>query len=183
MSNDFELIGGEEHREIKIVAYDSSWSKRFEQERAKIIAALQEKALRIDHIGSTSVKDMPAKPIIDIQLSVIDPDDESAFVPALEAQDYVLREREKGHRMLRTTELDVHIHVCETASVWERRHLLFRDWLRTNKPDFDAYRTLKTELATQDWKTMNHYADAKGDLIQAITKRAEEWAVSTNWQP
>ncbi len=178
---DFELIGGEEHRKIEVVPYDRNWPERFETEKLKIQTALSSKALRVDHVGSTAVEGLPAKPIIDIQLSVADPDDESSFLPELEEQGYVLRVREKGHRMVRTPELDVHVHICKTGSDWERRHLLFRDWLRTDKQDREAYGNLKEQLASKDWETMNHYADAKGDLIQEITEHAEKWVVETNW--
>lgn len=183
MDDEFELIGGPEHREIKIVTYDKVWPERFKHEAKKIREALGGHASRVDHVGSTAIKDMSAKAIIDIQVSIDNPDDETTFLPQLEAQGYQLRVREKGHRMLRTPALDVHIHVCKTGSDWERRNLLFRDWLRTNKQDHGAYSRLREELANSKWETMNHYADAKSDLIQEITRRAEKWAAETDWKP
>ncbi|MBP7807182.1 GrpB family protein [Candidatus Saccharibacteria bacterium] len=183
MIDDFELIGGPEHRKIEVVPYDEEWPSIFEQQKQRIRDALNSKAFRIDHVGSTSIPNMSAKPIIDIQVSVDNPDNEQTFLKPLEKAGYMLRVREKGHRMFRTPELDVHIHICKTGSDWERRHLLFRDWLRTDKDDHNAYRQLKETLAEQDWETMNHYADAKSDLIQEITKHAEKWASETYWQP
>lgn len=183
MDDEFELIGGPEHRAIQVVTYNKLWPERFKHEAKKIRKALGVDALRVDHVGSTAIKDMPAKPIIDIQVSVDDPDDETTYLSQLEAQGYQLRVREKGRRMLRTLALDVHIHVCKTGSDWERRHLLFRDWLRTNKQDHDAYAQLKEKLAKSKWETMNHYADAKSDLIQEIIQRAEKWATETGWKP
>ncbi len=106
-----ELLGGVEKREIRIVAYDEGWPARFGEERARIVAALGRRARRIEHIGSTAVPGLPAKPIIDIDLSVEDPDDESAYLGALEAAGYHLRGREPGHRMVRSAALDVHVHV------------------------------------------------------------------------
>ena len=85
--------------------------------------------------------------------------------------------------MFRTAELDVHIHICDAGSDWERRHLLLRDWLRESADDREAYAALKTGLQKQGWETMNHYADAKTDLISEMTARAEAWAVSTGWSP
>ena len=183
MNDDFELIGGEEHREIKVIPYSPDWPKRFEKEKQKIQAALGRYVEYIDHIGSTAVPGLSAKPIIDIQVSVADPDDESKLLLQMQKQGYVLRVREKGRRMFRTPELDVHIHVCKVSSDWERRHLLFRDWLRHDSADRKAYQKLKERLAKEDWRTMNHYAGAKSDLIREITSHAEEWARSTGWQP
>ena len=183
MVNGLELIGGRERRETRIVPYDASWPSAFVRERSRIDGALGGKARRIDHIGSTSVPGLAAKPIIDIDVSVDDPDAEDTYVPALEDAGYRLRVREPGHRMLRTPTLDVHVHVCATGSDWERRHLLLRDWLRTDPRDRTAYAALKQDLARRDWPDMNAYAGAKSDLIKHISDRAERWAAVTGWRP
>lgn len=122
-----------------------------------------------------------AKPIIDIDVSVPDVENETAYLGPLLVAGYQLRVREPGHRMVRTANRDVHVHICETGSDWERRHLLFRDWLRHDARDRDAYAQLKRQLAQRDWADMNQYAEAKGSLIAEITTRAEAWARSTNW--
>lgn len=183
MDDRLELIGGQEHRAISIVPYDCFWPVAFERQRGRIEAALGGRALRIDHIGSTAVDGLPAKPIIDIDLSVEDPGDEESYVPALERAGYRLRVREPGHRMLRTPPRDVHLHVCAIDSNWERRHLLFRDWLRADPDDRQRYAETKRVLATCDWPDMNAYAAAKTEIIDAITDRAESWAVATAWRP
>src|SRR6188472_1450231 len=95
-----ELIGGRERRPIVLVPYDPSWAARFERERRRIAAALGPCALRLDHIGSTAVVGLVAKPIVDIDISVADVEDEEAYVPALERAGYRLRVREPRHRML-----------------------------------------------------------------------------------
>ena len=136
---------------------------------------------KVWHIGSTSVVGLSAKPIIDIQVAVPDPQREDDYLPSLVEADYVLRVREPMHRMLRTPDLDVQIHVCAAGSDWERRHLLFRDWLRTSEEDRRLYARLKSSLAETDWLTMNHYAQAKSAGIDEITSRAEEWASATQW--
>jgi GrpB-like predicted nucleotidyltransferase (UPF0157 family) len=179
--SDFQLIGGVERRDIVIVPYDPAWPLRFVAERDRIATALGPLALRVDHIGSTSVPGLAAKPIIDIDLSVPDIEDEPVYLPSLEAAGYRLRVRETGHRMVRTPQLDVHLHICQTGSDWERRHLLLRDWLRINESDRLAYAELKHRLSQQDWPDMNAYADAKGPLIVRITARAEQWAAETGW--
>ena len=178
----FELIGGIEKRTIVLVPYDDAWPHAFERERRRIASALGEVAIRIDHIGSTSIPGLVAKPIIDIDVSVADPDDEAGYLPALESAGYRLRVREPGHRMVRTANRDVHVHICRSGSDWERRHLLFRDWLRHDARDRQAYAVLKQSLAQRDWQDMNAYASAKGPLIEQITARAEKWAAQGAWR-
>jgi GrpB-like predicted nucleotidyltransferase (UPF0157 family) len=181
--DEVELIGGPEKRAIVIAPYSSTWPATFEEHRRRIDDALGALASRVDHIGSTAVRDLPAKPIIDIQISVPDVEQEPSYLEPLVAVGYELRVREPGHRMLRTPVLDVHVHVCEAGSDWERRHLLLRDWLRQSVDDRQAYAELKTRLQEQSWETMNHYADAKSALISEMAHRAEHWAASTGWSP
>jgi len=178
-----ELIGGPEKRAIVIEPYSADWPLAFEEHRRRITEALGPVAHRVDHIGSTAVKDLPAKPIIDIQVSVPDVEQESSYLGPLGAAGYLLRVRERGHRMLRTPERDTHVHICDAGSEWERRHLLLRDWLRQSGADRQAYGDLKLQLQKQDWESMDHYADAKSDLIAEIGARAEAWARSTGWRP
>jgi GrpB-like predicted nucleotidyltransferase (UPF0157 family) len=141
------LIGGREEREIVIVEYDARWPARFERERALVQQALGARAIRIEHIGSTAVRGLAAKPIIDLLVTVEDPDDEAASVPALTAVGYELRVREPGHRMFRTPEHDVHVHVSDDADAEVTRYLRFRDQLRRSAEDRQAYEQLKRELA------------------------------------
>jgi GrpB-like predicted nucleotidyltransferase (UPF0157 family) len=176
-----ELIGGVEHRVITIVDYSPTWPERFDREQLRILTALGATAVRVDHIGSTSVPGLAAKPIIDVDLSVPDVEDEHRYLPQLIDAGYLLRVREPGHRMVRTPELDVQVHICSAGSDWERRHLLFRDWLRQDAADRAAYEALKRDLASRDWPDMNAYADAKGTLIAEIMTRAEAWADTTGW--
>ena len=166
------LIGGREKRDIVIVDHDTLWAERYEHEHSRIVAALGDRVLRLEHIGSTSVPGLAAKPIIDIDLSVVDVEDEDAFVPDLVAAGYVLRVREPEHRMLRTPELDVHLHVCGHRSEWEQRHVVFRDWLRTHPDDRQRYEDVKRKLSRRDWNDMNDYADAKSDVVADIMSRA-----------
>jgi GrpB-like predicted nucleotidyltransferase (UPF0157 family) len=166
------LIGGREKRAIVIAGYDPAWPVRFEAERARILGAIDPAARRIEHIGSTAVPGLAAKPIVDILVAVEDPDDEAAFVPALEAAGYVLRVREPEHRMLRTPQLDVHVHVWRDGSSEVGRHLALRDRLRASADDRAAYERLKRSLAQREWDDMNDYAAAKGALIEEIMRRA-----------
>jgi GrpB-like predicted nucleotidyltransferase (UPF0157 family) len=160
------LIGGRERREIVIADYDPAWPARFEVERVRIAAALGDRALRIEHVGSTSVPGLAAKPIVDILVGVASLDGVD-----LEPTGYLLRVREAGHLMFRTPELDVHVHVWASGSPNIAADLAFRDRLRGSAEDRAAYEALKRELATRDWPDMNHYAEAKGPLIREIAGR------------
>lgn len=166
------LVGGRERVQIAIAEYDPAWRARFERERERIVAALGDAAIRVEHIGSTAVPGLAAKPIVDVVVTVADPENWQAFGPALEREGYILRVREPRHRMFRTPERDVHLHVWAEADPEVVRHLVFRDRLRSSSEDREAYERLKRELAAQEWEDMNHYADAKSELIDAILARA-----------
>lgn len=168
---DTVLIGGREQREIVIADYDPRWPRRFEAERERIAQALGAGALRIEHIGSTAVPGLAAKPIVDMLVTVSDVGDESSYGPALERAGYELRVREPVHRMFRTPARDVHVHVWGDRDPEVARHLAFRDRLRESPSDRAEYERLKRSLAQREWPDMNHYADAKGPLIEAILAR------------
>lgn len=164
------LVGGRERRKIVIVDYDPAWPERFALERDRVGSALGSAAVRIEHVGSTSVCGLAAKPVVDLIVTVADPADES-IVGAMEAAGYELRVREPGHRMFRTPERDVHVHVWRDSDPEVERNLRFRDRLRESAEDRLAYEQLKRELAERDWPDMNYYAEAKGELIAEITAR------------
>jgi GrpB-like predicted nucleotidyltransferase (UPF0157 family) len=165
------LIGGGEKREIVIVDYDVQWPAMF-QKHANIIAqALGNVALQIEHIGSTSVPGLAAKPIIDILVVVKDSRDEDAYLPAMLRAGYELRVREPDwheHRMFRTPQKDVHIHVYSSGCTEIERYLIFRDRLRSNTEDRKQYEEIKRSLATQQWANMDAYAQAKTGCIEKI---------------
>jgi GrpB-like predicted nucleotidyltransferase (UPF0157 family) len=169
------LIGGIEKREIVIVDYDPLWPAKFQTHAAIIFQALREKALVIEHVGSTSVPGLSAKPIIDIDVVVEDSSNEAAYLPALLSAGYVLRVREPDwheHRMFRTPELDVHVHIFSTGCVEVARHLAFRNRLRSHAEDRLRYEALKRRLAKEDWEDMNAYARAKSDVVEEIIAQA-----------
>jgi len=176
------FIGGPEKLPIVIVGYRPEWATRFGFERDRIIGALGSTAVRVEHVGSTSVPGLGAKPIVDIQVAVPDISDDDGFVPGLLAAGYVVRVRKRGeHWMFRTPGKDVHIHVCGAGGDWEYRHLLFRDWLRHDAADRAAYEAAKRALALVDWPSTQHYSAAKSGIISEITARAHPWAVATGW--
>ena len=169
------IIGEVEPQAIVVADYDPAWPGRFRSEETKIRAALGKTALSVEHIGSTSVPGLAAKPIVDILLVVEDSGEEASYLPALEEAGYVLRVREPDfheHRMFRTPEKDVHLHVYSAGSSEIDRYLLLRDRLRENGEERNLYVRTKRELARRDWPSMQHYAEAKTEVIEGIIARA-----------
>jgi len=165
------LIGGKEKRVIEVLDYDKSWSITFDTHKRKITNVLGDVALRIEHIGSTSVPGLAAKPIIDMLLVVTDSADESIYLKKLEDAGYVLRVREPKfheHRMFRTIDKDVHLHVFSPDSPEIGKYITFRDKLRGNENNRVQYEKKKRELAKQSWDDMNLYSDAKSEIIAKI---------------
>jgi GrpB-like predicted nucleotidyltransferase (UPF0157 family) len=170
-SADYEkcLIGGIETRPIAIHQHDPRWPDVFDAHAKVICQALAGWALRIEHVGSTSVPGLAAKPVVDMLLVVEHSADEASYLPALEAAGYVLRVREPDfheHRMLRTPQRDVHIHVFSRGSSEIERMLLFRDRLRANAHDRQLYEATKRALAAQSWADTNDYARAKTEVVE-----------------
>lgn len=160
---------------VELAEYDAGWPERFRAEEARIRGALGDLALEVEHVGSTSVPGLAAKPIIDIVLVVADSAREQDYVPALEAAGYVLRIREPEwfeHRLLKTPERDVNLHVFSAGCEEVARMLAFRDHLRTNDEDRLLYERTKRELAAQTWEHLQHYADSKTEVVEQIVRRA-----------
>jgi len=160
---------------IELRDYDPSWPDRYAEHASRVRKALGERAVRIEHVGSTSVPGLVAKPIIDIVLEVPDSADEAAYVGDLEAASYVLRIREPDwfeHRLFETAGQDVLLHVFSAGCSETERMVRFRDWLGANTPDRELYVRTKRELAARDWRYMQQYADAKTDVVEEIMTRA-----------
>jgi GrpB-like predicted nucleotidyltransferase (UPF0157 family) len=160
---------------VVLVDYDPEWPRLFEHEEARIRHALGETALQVEHAGSTSVPGLAAKPIVDIVLVVEDSAEEPAYVPPLVAAGYVLRIREPDwfeHRLLKGTSPTVNMHVFSAGCVEVERMLVFRDHLRRDSSDRELYERTKRELAGREWKYVQHYADAKSEVVAEILGRA-----------
>ncbi len=161
---------------IRIVDYDPQWPELFGREADRIRAVLGSQSLQIEHVGSTSVPSLVAKPIIDILLVVADSADEKTYVPAMEAAGYLLRIREANwyeHRMLKGPDTDINLHVFSSGCPEIHRMLKFREWLRRNAADRDLYARTKLALAQKDWKYVQNYADAKSIVIEEIIARSK----------
>ena len=162
---------------IDLRPYDPCWPKMFEQEAQIIQNALGASAVQVEHVGSTSVPGLSAKPILDILLLVEDSSREETYLPYLEQAGYFLRIREPDwfqHRVLRKETPSVNLHLfskdCEEAA----RMIRFRDWLRSHQEDRELYQRTKEQLATQTWEYVQDYADAKTQVVKEIQRRAEQ---------
>lgn len=172
----FTIGGARPHGGTVILAeYDPVWPEMFTREAAHIRRILGEVALRVEHVGSTSVPNLAAKPIIDIVLEVPDSSDEPEYVAPLEAAGYELRIREPDwyeHRVLKGPDTDVNLHVFTEGCPEVLRMLRFRDHLRSHPADRQLYEATKRDLAAREWAYIQNYADAKTDVIDAIIARA-----------
>jgi len=162
---------------IDLVDYDRAWPDLFTRESERIRSTLGNVARALEHVGSTSVPGLAAKPIIDIALAVSVSANEAAYVPALGAIGYVLRIREPDwyeHRMLARSEPSVQIHVFSEGCPEIERMLLFRNRLCESTADRDLYERTKRQLARRTWRYVQNYADAKTAVVNDIIARARE---------
>jgi GrpB-like predicted nucleotidyltransferase (UPF0157 family) len=160
---------------VTLVEYDPAWPGLFEREAARIRGALGSRVVSLDHVGSTSVPGLAAKPIIDMLMVVPDSSDEAAYVPALEAAGYrlVIREPDwQEHRVFKGPDTNINLHTFSPGSPELDRMLGFRDHLRTHDEDRLLYESEKRRLAAQDWEYVQQYADAKTRVVESIIERA-----------
>ncbi len=160
---------------IQLVAYSDEWPALFIRQADRVRATLGDRALMLEHVGSTSVPGLAAKPIIDMILAVADSADEPAYVPAMESAGHVLRIREPEwhqHRLFKGPDTDINLHVYSFGCPEIDKMLMFRDWLRNNDADRELCERTKRELANQTWKYVQNYADAKTAVVEEIVARA-----------
>lgn len=162
---------------VYLAPYDPQWPAQFAHLAGLVRAALGDDVLLLEHVGSTSVPGLAAKPVIDVVLAVADSSDEAAYVPRLEAQGFTLRIREPEwyeHRLLKAPGIKGNLHVFSQGCPEIAQMLLFRDWLRSHPGDRRRYEGAKRELAARTWRYTQNYADAKSAIVQEILARARE---------
>ncbi len=160
---------------IQLAESDPEWPVLYDREARRIRELLGAPVRLLEHVGSTSVPGLPAKPIIDILLVVDDSADEASYAPALEAGGYVLRIREPEwheHRMFKGPDTDVNLHVFSVGNQEIERMLAFRDHLRAHPDERDRYLATKRDLAARDWEFTQQYANAKSEVVEGILARA-----------
>ena len=174
------------HR-VELLAYDPAWPARFAELSRELRAGLGEVALRIDHIGSTAVPGLAAKPIIDIQISVADFEPLEAFKQPLERLGYVYRadnpERTKRYFREPPGRRRTHLHVRRAGSFSEQWALLFRDYLRTHPDAAAEYEAVKRRLALRFRDERHGYTNAKVPFLWEVIRRADDWAQARGWLP
>ncbi|KAM6485052.1 grpb/dephospho-CoA kinase [Trichoderma sp. SZMC 28011] len=164
--------------EIEITEPDASWPNSFQTLKDRIISALGSTAVSVEHVGSTSVPGLPAKPVIDIDLIVVDVLDEASYVPQLEAVGFHFLLREPAwheHRFFCNYEPSANLHVFGPDSPETEKHKIFRNWLLKTPADREMYAAVKREAAEATKKageTMHEYTERKNDCIREILGRA-----------
>jgi len=172
---------------VEIVDYDHGWVAVFADLGAALRDALGDVAVRIDHIGSTAVPGLAAKPVIDVQVSVRSLEPVDTFREPLDRLGYIYRadnpERTKryfreppGHRR-------THIHVRQLGSFSQQFPLLFRDYLRSHRPAAAEYADVKRRCAALFHHDRQGYAEAKGSFVWETIRHADAWAQRTGWTP
>ncbi len=167
---------------IEIVHYNSEWSVMYEEIKKLFFNSFGEKIAKIEHIGSTSVPGLGAKPIIDVLLGVNKLSDAEKIIPNMEqlGYEYVFKFEdimpERRYFVKYQNEKSIHhIHTVEITSEFWKRHLLFRDFLRLHDNVRDKYYKLKKKLAGIDWEDTMGYTDSKTDFIRKIEKEAKSY--------
>lgn len=158
---------------IQVVPYDPKWAECYQQQQNHIRAALKDKALSIAHVGSTAVPNLAAKPVIDIDLIVANPEDEESYIPLLEELGFELTIREPSwhqHRMLKLQNPQVNLHVFAPNCPEHLRHLLFRNWLIEHPEDCAKYANAKL-TAMVGVNSVKDYNDNKNAVVRDIYSR------------
>ncbi len=160
---------------IELREYDPTWPAMYGGEEERLRAVLGSRVCRVEHVGSTSVPGLAAKPIIDMVLEVADSSDEPAYVSDLEVAGYRLTIREPEwfeHRLLKGPVININLHVFSAGCEETARMVRFRDWLRSHAEDRERYEAVKRDLSQRDWKYVQQYADAKSSVVTEIMERA-----------
>jgi GrpB-like predicted nucleotidyltransferase (UPF0157 family) len=172
---------------IVVVAYDPEWPRQFQALAVRLRRALGQTALRIDHIGSTSIPGLDAKPVIDLQISVASFEPLDAYRLPLESLGFVFRadnpDRTKRYFREPPGTRRTHVHVRRAGSHSEQLALLFRDYLRAHPGDARRYAQLKQRLAVRYRNDRGGYTEAKGPFVWETLARADRWSQETGWAP
>ena len=171
----------------RIAPYNTEWITLFHEIGGKLRGSLQEHAVRIDHVGSTSIVGLEAKPIIDIQISVRNYEDVMSYQSKIESVGFVFREEnpDKTKRYFRETPgtRRTHIHVRQAGSFSEQMTLLFRDYLRVHPEDCLRYAEEKHRLMNLYKNERPKYVEGKGPIVWEIIRKAHIWSQETGWRP
>ncbi len=161
---------------VRLSEYDPKWPYLFRREDGRVRAALGDRVLLFEHIGSTAVPGLAAKPCVDLLLLVADSSDEAAYLPDLEAAGYPLVIREPDwyeHRVFRGSEVNINLHVFSRGCEEAERMRRFRDLLIADADARERYTAVKRELVGRTWDRIQDYADAKSDIVRQLLTEAD----------
>ena len=162
---------------VELCGYDAGWAEAFEEIRRRIQDSLGESARLIEHVGSTSIPGICAKPIIDVVLVVADSADESGYVRRLEENGFRFHLREPEwheHRLFKLEVPPANVHVFSEGCVEVDRMLLFRNHLRADISARARYESAKQLLAQREWEKIQDYADGKSEIVETLLADARE---------
>lgn len=164
---------------VVIEEYNASWPVLFSEEKRKLENIFQLENIAIEHIGSTSVPGLGAKPVIDIMIGVSDFSMANNFISGLEGLGYQYISSYESMMPFRKFFIKDalgkrthHIHLVEFNTDFWKRHLAFRNYLRENNEVKDEYYLLKKELSEKEWNSGDEYAAAKADFINEVLNKA-----------
>ncbi len=175
-ADDIWVAGRPEPEPVIIVPYDPAWPRQYDAVSERIRSALGDRIVALDHVGSTAVPGLAAKPVLDVDLTVADSSGESSYVPELQGAGFELTIREPRwheHRLLKGGDPRVNLHVFSPGCPETVRHLMFRDWLRSHPDDASVYVEAKTAAAaaTADGEDVMDYNQRKEAVIRKIYAR------------
>jgi GrpB-like predicted nucleotidyltransferase (UPF0157 family) len=182
-----QQVDGPQSSRVAVVPYDPAWPRLFAELGRELRGALGDVALRIDHIGSTAVPGLAAKPVVDVQVSVASFEPLDAFKRPLEALGWIHRagnpERTKRYFREPPGSRRTHLHVRRAGSFSEQWALLFRDYLRAHPEVAAEYAAVKGELAARFRDDRHGYTEAKVPFMWRVIRQADEWAQALGWEP
>ena len=155
--------------------YDTAWATEFSHIRTRLLNGLGETALAVEHVGSTAIPGLCAKPVIDVLLVVADSSDEAAYAPQVQECGFHFHHREPDwheQRLFKFKNPSLNLHVFSSGCLEIERMLVFRDFLRSDDQARATYDSKKRELAQKDWARVQEYADAKSDVVEGLLNQA-----------
>jgi GrpB-like predicted nucleotidyltransferase (UPF0157 family) len=170
---------GLERGVVRLVPYSTEWVQLFEVEKTALLNVLAAYILDIQHVGSTAISGMLAKPIIDIAIAVTDFDQARVCIPLIEDLGYEFRSEQdipRRHMFAKGNPRIFHVHMLEKGSLEWQNHLHFRDYLNQHRDVAREYARLKLRLATQFPQDREAYTDGKASFIQQVLQLARSEA-------
>ncbi|MBW4656343.1 MAG: GrpB family protein [Kaiparowitsia implicata GSE-PSE-MK54-09C] len=164
---------------IRLSPHNPEWAKEFQQEKQRILHLIEPSVIDIQHIGSTSIPSISAKPIIDILIALVQPGLTANHMTSLQSLGYLYEGQvlnlAEHHFFRKGMPRTHHIHIADFESDFWHRHILFRDYLRAHIKEAKRYNQLKHELSKKFEFDRKSYTMSKTPLIESILANARSW--------